>query len=347
MVVGGTRMVCLSTTLAALSARAGPLSKAALAAALLAGSAWTSASRADPFGPPPVDFFFDLVGDRLADAEPIDRDPARMRIAGVPLRFDAREGGEEAEQRLTAGASGRYALQFAHEFGMVGSARIAGTDFIDDRTPGAAVASAGADFRFAAGGWSLGLKPGLEVMRQESGFAQRDSVVEGRASKAIGRGLSMAATGRYRWRETIDGEELDRRIASGRLGFASQLPHDLRMDVAYVGRREVVEHGLEFGQPSEIRSLGPSIAVGLPLEPDLDLSANYEFSERAAYEAADGDPGWRREELHRLSIALTWALGGDPDAVRLSAGYRLEHGGQPADQAQTRHAGTLDLAVFF
>ncbi len=349
MVSGGTRMVHLSPSPAVLAAQPRFLSQTFAAAALLASVAWFSAARADALAPPPVDFFFDLVGDRLADADSGEADAARrMQIAGVPVRVDASEGDAEADRRMTAGASGRYALHFADALSMVGRAKIAGTDFIDEETPAAAVASAGADFRYAGGGWTFGLKPGFEAVHEETGFAQRDSLVEGRASKAIADGLSVAAAGRYRWRQTTEGEAQGREIASARLGLASQLPHDLRLDLAYVGRREIVEAELDYGQPSVIRNLGPSVALALSLNRAVDVSATYEFTERSSYEAADGQPGWLSQDQHRLNLALTWELGGDPDAMQLSAGYRFENiSASAADEAGARHAGTVNFAVFF
>ena len=342
-------MICLSSLPPAFPTQSRPLSRAFATAALLASVAWFPAARADALAPPPIDIFFDVVGERLTDANAGEANaPRKMQIAGVPVRVDASEGDAEADRRMTAGASGRYALQFADALSMVGRAKIAGTDFIDEETPAAAVASAGADFRYAGGGWKFGLKPGFEAVHEETGFAQRDSLVEGRALKAIADGLSVAATGRYRWRQTTEGEAQGREIASARLGLASQLSQDVRMDLAYVGRQEIVEAGLDYGQPSVIRNLGPSVALALSLNRAIDVSATYEFTERSSYEAADGQPGWLSQEQHRLNLALTWALGGDPDAMQLSAGYRFENiSASAADEAGDRHAGTVNFAVFF
>jgi hypothetical protein len=349
MVAGGTSVVCLSLNPAAFKPQARLLSQTLATMSLLAGLAWFSAARADAFGSSPVDFYFDLVGDRLADADSDAADSEhRMLIAGVPVRVNGREGDAETDRRMTAGANGRYVLNFADALHMVGKAKIAGTDYIDEQTPAAAVASAGADFRYATAGWTLGLKPGVEAIREETGFAQRDSLIEGRASKAIAPGLSIAATGRYRWRTTAEGEAMDREIASARIGFASQLRPDMRMDVAYVGRQETLDAWAEYGQSSVIHSHGPSFAVALSLDPTVDLSANYEFTDRSSYDAAEDAPAWRSEDQHRLNLALTWELGGNPDAMRLSTGYRFEHVGASAgDRAGARHAGTVNFAVFF
>jgi hypothetical protein len=342
-------MVCHSTPLAVNSSRQGPLARLLGAALLVVGAVWTGAARADALGPPALDFFFDLVGDGLAEADPIDGQAARrMLIAGIPLTIDARENEASAERRMTAGAKGQYSLYIADAVAVVGQARIAGTEFVDAETPGMAVASAGADFRYATRGWKFGFKPGFEALHEATGIAREDSILEGRLSKAIGGGLSLAATGRYRWRESFASGEPDRQIAAGRVGFASQLPHDMRLDLAYVGRQEVAIAGPDAAVCETIRSLGPSIALALPLHHSLDLSANYDFTAQTRYvEAADGQAGWRtQDELHRLNLALSWALGGDPDAMQLSAAYRYEHGGadQPEDE---RHAGTVSLAVFF
>jgi hypothetical protein len=192
------------------------------------------------------------------------------------------------------------------------------------------------------------MKPGLEILHEGTGFAQQDTLIEGRLSRAINDSVSMAATARYRWRESVSGESPDWEIASGRIGFASTLPPDARMDVAYVGREEVAVAGCEIGACQTLRSLGPSVGLALPLRSSLELSANYDFTSQTSYaDAVEGQPEPRtQDELHRLSLALTWALGGDPDAMQVSAAYRFEHGG--ADQEEeSRHAGTVSLAVYF
>jgi hypothetical protein len=325
-----------------------PLSIALLTASFLAGLAWASPAAADPAGPAPIDFFFDLVGDTLTDVMLADEDAARRAlIAGVPLTIDARED-DEAQRRMTAGANGRCSMNIADIVSVIGNARIVGTEFLDDEAPSRTVASAGADFRYAARGWKLGMKPGLEFLHEGTGFAQEDAVIEGRLSRALNDNLSVAATARYRWRESVSGESPDWEIASGRIGFASTLPHDAHMDVAYVGRQEVAVAGCEIGACQTLHSLGPSVGLAVPLRSSLDLSANYDFTSQTSYVDAVGGQldSQTDDELHRLSLALTWALGGDPDAMQLSAAYRFEHGG--ADQEQeSRHAGTVSLAVYF
>ena len=316
------------------SGAAGAAAKAFFGLALTLGALTApGSSRADPLAPAAVDFFFDLVGDRLADAPGADEaTERRARLAGVPVRVETREAEAETEERLTAGASGRYALRLANGLTMLGKARVAGTGFADEQTPGAALAGAGVDFRYAQGGWSFGLTPSFEARREERGLAQRGSVLEGRASRALAPGLSLAATSRYRWRADSDGDE--RRIASGRLGFAAALPGQARLDAALLARREASETA-----GVAISSSGPSLALALPLGPALDLSAAYAFTAETAE---------RSVARHSLDLAIAWDLSDDDGSVQFSAGYRLERVAA-ADGAgdEDRHAGAVSFAVLF
>jgi hypothetical protein len=324
---------------------AGSLSVLWLAPLLAAAS--TSGVRAETPEPLVVDVFFDLAADDLAEAGANAGDAApaasELLIAGVPLRISAQDDAADAGWRTVAGANGRYIVPITSQLSMVGRAQIVNTDFVDVHAPDKAVASLATDFRYASGRWTLGLQPGVEITRWETEIVQRDSTVEARASMAMGGGLSIATTGRYRWRQTIGNEALDREIASGRVGVVYRLPDVARMELAYATRVETAH------DTAVLFSAGPSVFLSLPVDETLDLSASYGFTETTHYEVAGATSGEQAQDQHRLGLAMTWDVGGDAADIDLSAAYAFELGstavGVPDDDS--RHVATVSFAFSF
>lgn len=335
-------MLCWATPLAAISASFRPLS---LCLALLFAVAWTPTARAQTLDPLAVDIFFDLVGEdleRIGAKSGYDApESGTVVIAGIPLRIGAQEGQEDVGRHMMTGAEGRCALSLGDRLAVVGTARIAMTDFIDV-AQGVTTASGAAEFRYAHDGWKLSLKPGFEIARDQAGAARRDSVIESRTSKALAGGFSFAATSRYRWSEATAGGGEDREIAAGRIGLARSLADFGRMEVAYVGRQEIAETG------AALRSMGPSVAVALPLDRTLDLTVNYDFRARTGYDATDAQPDGSTQDLHQLGVALTWDMGFEANEFLLSAGYKYERLSVAAGgQDEARHSGAVSLAFVF
>lgn len=322
-----------------------------LVALMLAAAVSITAARAEGARPLAIDFFVDMSDDILADAglEPgndvvTDRE---IMIVGVPLKVGAREGAVDGGWHTVAGGTGRHRTILADGLAMTSTVELARADFIDDRA-GRVVASAATDLRYAYGSWLLGLQPGVEISRWDTDVMQRDSVVDGRISRAIAGGLSLATTGRYRWRQMIGGEAADREIASGRIGIAGRLVDDARMDLAYVVRRETVSAGHGTVQPNGTLNAGPTVAVVLPLGGTMDLSANYEFTETTHHDAADPIRDGQSRQLHRLGLAASWDVGGHDFDVELAAAYRYECTSAIAgDEDSLRHRGSVTLAMPF
>lgn len=315
--------------------------------ALLAAVASVSGARAETPEPLAVDVFFDLAADDLAEAGANFGDIApaagELLIAGIPLRFSAQDDAADGGWRTVAGANGRYTVPITSQLSMVGRAQVVSTDFVDAHAPDKAVASVATDFRYASGRWTLGLQPGVEVTRWETDVVQQDSTVEGRASMALGGGLSIATTGRYRWRQATGDETLDREIASGRVGIAYRLPEAARMEFAYAARVETArDSAVLFGA-------GPSVSLGLPVDQTLDLSASYGFTQTMHDEGADATSGGHAQDQHRLGLAMTWDIGGDAADIDLSAAYAFELGGTAADVSddESRHVATVSFAFKF
>jgi hypothetical protein len=316
-------------------------------ALLLAALASISGARAETPEPLAVDVFFDLAADDLAEAGANAGDAApaagELLIAGIPLRISAQDDAADAGWRTVAGANGSYTMPITGQLSMVGRAQVVNTDFVDVHSPDKAVASLATDFRYASGRWTLGLQPGVEITRWETEIVQRDSTVEGRASMALGGGLSIATTGRYRWRQTTADEALDREIASGRVGVVYRLPEAARLELAYATRVETAHDA------AVLFSAGPSVFLSLPVDQAIDLSASYGFTETMHYEAADTTPGEQAQDQHRLGLAMTWDIGGDAADIDLSAAYAFELGstvaGEPDDDS--RHVATFSFAFSF
>jgi hypothetical protein len=242
-----------------------------------------------------------------------------------------------------AGANGRYIVPITSQLSMVGRAQVVNTDFVDVHSPDKAVASLATDFRYATGRWTFGLQPGVEITRWETDVVQRESSVEGRASMVLGGGLSIATTGRYRWRQTTADGALDREIAFGRVGVVYKLPDAARMELAYATRVEMAR------DTAVLFSAGPSISLSLPVDETIDLSASYGFTETKHYEAAGTTSGDQAQDQHRLGLAMTWDVGGEATEIDLSASYAYELGstavGVPDDHS--RHVGTVSFAFKF
>jgi hypothetical protein len=316
-----------------------------LAVLLLAATSIPGA-RAETPEPLAVDVFFDLAGDALAEAGAglDDGAPAasELLIAGIPLRISAQEDAADVGWRTVAGANGSYVVPITSQLSMTGRARVASTDFVDVATPDKAVASLATDFRYASGRWTFGLQPGVEVTRWATEIVQRDSILEGRAAMALGGGLSLATTGRYRWREATGDEALEREIAFGRVGVVYMLPEQARMEMAYAARQETV-HGAVV-----LRSVGPSTVVSLPLDPFVDLSASYAFTGTTHYDTADAASDGEAQGQHRLGLAMTWDVGGEEADIDVSAAYSVELGRTAADGPDgLRHAATVSFALKF
>lgn len=289
-----------------------------------------------------VDFFFDLAEEGAADPEmPLDDTagaPSEMLIAGIPVRLGEHYGPADDGWRTIAGARGQHTMLLGDELTTFSTFRVARTDFVADSAPGKVVASAATDLRYAHEGWTLAVRPGVELARWETNVLQRDSSIEARISKAVGGGVSLASTARYRWRDsTADPSHVE--IAFGRFGVVCSLPQQVRLEMAYMVRQETAAEST--------RGMGPSIAVMLPLAENVDLTANYDLTRttrRHAAAARSDGLSWNR---HHVGLGMTWSPGEASD-IKVSAAYRYDHGGAAvARRGRANHAGTVSFALNF
>jgi hypothetical protein len=327
---------------------------AAAPAVILVAVMAMAPARAGPAEQPPIDFFFDLAGENLAEAgiDPGDGTPLRsgIEIGGIPLQVGVDDGATDLGWHMVAGARGRYRLDLTDGLAVIAKGSATRTTFFDGAVPGRAAAAGSTDFRFAAGGWTLGLKPGFEVTRWESGLLREDGSVEARIARGIIGGLSLATSARYRWRLATGPGALGSEAAAGRFGLTWRLPEEGRMELAYSARREAwrAAGSSACRDDAVALSTGPSVALALPLDSVLDLNASYAFTETVGTnaDAAAGMVAAGTQDLHQLGVALTWDVGGALADLQLSAAYRYER--QSLDgQDEDRHAATLNLAVGF
>lgn len=293
-----------------------------------------------------VDLFFDVAENGFEAAGngglgmPLDNTagaPSEVLIAGIPVRLGEHYGPADDGWRTIAGARGQHTMLIGDRLTMSSSFRVARTDFVADSAPGKVVASAATDLRYALEGWTLSVRPGLELARWETDLLQRDSSLEARLSKALGGGVSLASTVRYLWRDST-ADQSDVEIAFGRLAVVCRLPQQVRLEMAYLVRQEIAAEST--------LGTGPSVAVMLPLIENVDLTARYDLTRTTRYQAAaQADAlSWNR---HHVGLGMTWAPGGASD-IKLSAGYRYEHGGAAvAQRARANHAATVSFALHF
>lgn len=321
-------------------------------AVVLSVAVGTMPARAGAVDPLSVDFFVDVADDDLAEAAAGDgtSSTGEILIAGIPLRIDTRDEAAAGGWRMVAGGHGRYALPITDQLAMTSRVSFTRTDFVDE-VAGKAVASAATDFRYTGGGWVFGLQPSLNVTRWDTEIVERYTGIEARVSRKLTEHLTLASTGRYRWRGVAGGTAPDLGIAFGRLGLACRLPRNIRLDMAYVVRQEIAESALRGGEPSVTRGTGPSLAlvlpgVGLPLGGRVDVSVNYDYTVTARHDGAAASGHSR--DLHRLGVGAKWDIGGPALDMDLTASYRLEHGGTaPAQRGEARHAGNVSVALSF
>jgi hypothetical protein len=286
-----------------------------------------------------VDLFFNLADGTFAEPgalpEGLMPEDGELQIAGIPLRINA--GVADAGWSTVAGGNGRYVLPGGGPIGVVAKARVTRTDFFDTGAPGTSAAMAATDFSYAQDGWTLGLEPGVEIVRWDSRKTRWDARLDSRFSRALVEGLSLAGRAQYRWFQVRGLDPVDGRIVSGRLGFICALFAPMRLDVAYIMQHEVVTD-LDDPGLNGLSTSGPSVAVTLPLGENLDFSATYDLT--ATHRTSETESVSRR--LHRMVAAMTWDLGLD-FVSSLSARYSFEN---PSD-ARAYHAGMVNFGMTF
>lgn len=319
----------------------GHLGAAALAVALLG-----SPARAEPASPLAVDMFFRVAGDYLAEVSPYregqdDRDaaPQEMQIGGIPLRLG--EGSVGDDWRSMTGVNGSYTLPITGRLTAVSRVRFARTDYVDDEAIDRSTASAGTEFRYVDGPWTLGVTPSLEIIRWDSSVMQQEPALEARISRALGGKLTLTGSAQYRLRSSTNPEP-DREIAVGRTGFVYRLPAQINLDVGYVVRQETVRPQLASAQRDVIRRTGPSMLLAAPLAESLDLNLDYNLTDTIRSNATNQDT----ERQHQLGLRARWDVGGEIADIDMSAGYQLGRL-ESESGVETHHAGKMSLKLNF
>lgn len=301
-------------------------------------------------GRPGVDFFIDLAGDDAGDAMRVGAAPSGIAVDGIPLRIGVAEDAAAEGWHMVTGARGRYTFELDHGFEMIARGTASRTTFVDDPEQDRAGGSAATEFRLRRGAWQFGLTPGVAVTRWQDGAMQRDGTIDGRASRPLSPALGFTASGRYRWRMADGAEAFRSEAIGGRLGLTCRLPAG-RLELAYAARQETWSAASGYGGPEATFAHGPNLSVALPLDRTLNLKAGYSFTETSSRGLTDAEAAMQgagsTDRLHQLNLGVTWDVGGQTSDLALSLRYRFERADSETGADETRHAGTVNLALGF